>query len=266
MKTTSTNKLLVFYFHLSRFLFSLIPARARMEAGVFEELRGKPDSEVVSDFEALNNSQLTKKDIFTLKGTTWVNDEVVNCYCSLINRASFLASTDPRDSESIHVLCFSTFFVTRYMDPPTNTTSYGAVKKWNKKDGDFSLYEILIFPVHADNNHWICILVDIAAKKVSTYDSLRGGETNVKYTDSVVDFLSSRDTRREIKIGAESFDRVDVGVPQQDNYHDCGVFVCQYIKYVSQGKRPNFEQEDLPALREVMARELISKQLSNSVM
>ena len=53
---------------------------------------------------------------------------------------------------------------------------------------------------------------------------------------------------------------VDYGsnAPQQDNFRDCGVFACQYMKWLVDDVFPNFKQEHIAVLRDRMVWEIKS--------
>lgn len=53
-----------------------------------------------------------------------------------------------------------------------------------------------------------------------------------------------------------------VSVPRQGNDCDCGVFVCQFIKYLVQGKDiPQWKDEEIGLLRKVIAWEMLEKRV-----
>jgi sentrin-specific protease 1 len=50
-------------------------------------------------------------------------------------------------------------------------------------------------------------------------------------------------------------------VPKQMNASDCGVFVCQFAKYLAQRWVMDFTQENMPQFRQLMIEEIQSKKL-----
>lgn len=50
-------------------------------------------------------------------------------------------------------------------------------------------------------------------------------------------------------------------IPKQANSNDCGVFVCQYVEYLSRNAPIDFTQLDVPALRKKMAYEIYTHKL-----
>ncbi|XP_039543587.1 sentrin-specific protease 2-like [Pimephales promelas] len=50
-------------------------------------------------------------------------------------------------------------------------------------------------------------------------------------------------------------------IPRQANGNDCGVFICKYADFLSQGKPPTFRQFDIPVIRKVMVWEIVHQQI-----
>ncbi|CAF1662235.1 unnamed protein product, partial [Didymodactylos carnosus] len=83
---------------------------------------------------------ITRRDLKTLIGLTWLNDEVVNYYLAMICGESGVNSY-PR----MHY--FSTFFYEKL-------SKEGAEKmaRWTRKINIFT-YDIILIPIHL-TNHW----------------------------------------------------------------------------------------------------------------
>ena len=50
-------------------------------------------------------------------------------------------------------------------------------------------------------------------------------------------------------------------VPQQNNLCDCGVFVCQFMNYISRNKKIDFTYDDIFYFRCLMGIELLQENL-----
>ena len=120
--------------------------------------------------------QITVKDLSTLSGLNWLNDEIINFYMQMIveraGQGGFPA-----------VYAYTTFFYPRLMEK-----GFSAVKRWTKKVDVFS-YDLLIIPVHL-SMHWCLAVVDISRRVITYYDSMGGNNKvsskffimlNVKY-------------------------------------------------------------------------------------
>ena len=109
--------------------------------------------------------QITVKDIDTLSGLNWLNDEIINFYMQMIvERAGRNAGQFPS------VYAFTTFFYPRLMEK-----GFTSVKRWTKKVDVFS-YDILIIPVHL-GMHWCLAAINMKGKIITYYDSMGGKNT-----------------------------------------------------------------------------------------
>ncbi|GLE07661.1 hypothetical protein PINS_up018264 [Pythium insidiosum] len=83
-------------------------------------------------------------------------------------------------------------------------------------DGSGSVTSILL-PVNFGNNHWCCLIVDVAAKAVRYYDSL-----NNRSYKSALDKMSKNIIERV----APTYSAVSLNSPIQFDSYSCGLFVC----------------------------------------
>ena len=111
--------------------------------------------------------QITVKDLDTLSGLNWLNDEIINFYMQMI-----VARAADSQGKLPATYAFNTFFYSRLMEK-----GYTAVKRWTKKVDLFS-YSVLLIPVHL-GVHWCLAAVDVDRKVITYYDSM-GGNNQVK--------------------------------------------------------------------------------------
>uniref|UniRef100_A0AC34R3D4 Ubiquitin-like protease family profile domain-containing protein n=1 Tax=Panagrolaimus sp. JU765 TaxID=591449 RepID=A0AC34R3D4_9BILA len=117
-----------------------------------------PDDEVFADNGIV---KIHRKDLLTLSGLDWLNDEIINFYLDLVCKRS---KSDP---DLPKVYAFQTFFYTTLCQ-----RGYGDVKRWTKKVDVFS-YDIWLVPVHLQV-HWCMAVVDLQNKTIEYYDSMLG--------------------------------------------------------------------------------------------
>lgn len=209
--------------------------------------RPQPANEALVEIDGV---QLLRKDIKTLTGLNWLNDEIINAYMYLLV---------VRGQESNHkkVYAFNTFFY-----PKLRETGYNSVRRWTRKVDIFS-YDFLLVPVHL-GNHWCLAFVDFTTKEISYYDSL-GGRSN-GCCDTLLDYLrfELKDKKKE-EFDDQNWDMKDKyhedGIPQQQNCSDCGVFACTYAEYLTRQAALKFKQEHMPYFRKKMIYELITKRI-----
>ena len=61
----------------------------------------------------------------------------------------------------------------------------------------------------------------------------------------------------------EEYQLISLGnsIPQQNNFTDCGVFMCQFLNYLSNNDAFNFNQSHISNFRMKMCLEILNKQL-----
>ena len=170
------------------------------------------------------NSDIRRKDLETLQGLNWLNDEVINFYFNMIAE---------RGSKSVY--CFNTFFYSKLRD-----SGHKALRRWTKKVDIFS-YHMILIPVHL-GMHWTLAAIDFKGKQINYYDSMNGN--NNECLNLLMQYLreESLDKRKqEFDTNGWQLNNVK-GIPQQMNGSDCGMFACKYADYLSRGKRFTFSQ------------------------
>ena len=212
-----------------------------MEKRIKEALEGGPDEEIlVTEF----NITLRRLDIKTLKDLSWVNDEVINFYFSLIKKRSEMWIP------SVHV--FSTFFYPRLLE-----VGHKGLKRWTRNIDVFS-YDLILIPVHS-GSHWSLTVVDTRAKSIAYYDSLLGD--NHRCVSAVMDYLVAEHlakTSRKLDVQQWSL-LMKKEIPRQYNTADCGIFTCKFADYLSRDKPLDFSYADIPKIRRRMIIEILDK-------
>ncbi|KAJ1332107.1 sentrin-specific protease [Batrachochytrium salamandrivorans] len=105
---------------------------------------------------------ISKKDMHTLSGSSWLNDEIINFYGQLcMKRANEAPDLYPK----IHV--FNTFFYEKL-----RTQGYSSIRRWTKKVDLFSK-DLVIIPIHI-GMHWTCAAINFKNSQFEYYDSLLG--------------------------------------------------------------------------------------------
>ncbi|KCV71421.1 sentrin-specific protease 1 [Fonticula alba] len=195
------------------------------------------------------NVDITRQDVLTLKGTSWLNDEVINFYGQLIMERA--GNAQAHGLPSVH--WFSTFFYSTLAKD-----GYARVRRWTRRVDIFSK-DLLLVPVHL-GMHWCMAAVHFPDRRIIYMDSL--GARNDECLDLLLMYLDqeSRDKK------GTPFDVTDweteclSAIPRQKNGYDCGVFACSFAECLSRGigfdGRFNFTQADIPAVRERMAYEI----------
>ena len=130
-----------------------------MEEKINMCLAKNPEEKIVK----IQSIDIYQRDLKTLLGINWLNDNIINSYLELIAKRNRNSQTYP----VVHIL--NTFFY-------TNLRKYGynSIEKWTKKLDIFKL-DLLFIPLHLEV-HWCLGVVDFRKKTISVYDSM--GATN----------------------------------------------------------------------------------------
>lgn len=116
-----------------------------------------PDEVLINSFGA----GITRKDIQTLKGLNWLNDEIINFYMNLICERS------QKENSLRKCYAFTTFFY-----PKLLKDGYNSLKRWTRKIDIFS-YDLILVPIHL-GLHWTLAAVDFTCNEIRYYDSMNG--------------------------------------------------------------------------------------------
>ncbi|KAK9878423.1 hypothetical protein WA026_022063 [Henosepilachna vigintioctopunctata] len=212
---------------------------------VNKAFKGNPNEIMVKKF----NLNITRKDILTLAGLNWLNDEVINFYMNLImERSTESAGRLPK------VYCFNTFFYPKLVkDGPES------LRRWTRRIDIFSM-DIICIPIHL-GMHWCMSIIDFRDLSIKYYDSM--GSSNHKCLSSLRRYLEAEHLDKK----KTSYDTSDYNlecvkdIPQQMNGSDCGMFSCTFAEFYSRGAKFIFKQEDMPYLRSKMVVEIITGEL-----
>ncbi|KAK0416526.1 hypothetical protein QR680_012542 [Steinernema hermaphroditum] len=200
-------------------------------------------------FSKGSGADITRKDLMTLKGLDWLNDEVINSYMNLIcERSASSKDGFPK------VYAYSTFFY-----PNLTTKGYASVRRWTRKVDIFS-YNILLVPVHL-GAHWCLAVIDMDKKTIDYYDSMFG--SNDQCLSKLREYLASemKDKKQQVLDTSEwqLYTRKDI--PRQMNGSDCGMFTCKFAEYASRRAEINFSQIHMPYFRQLAVFEICNSRL-----
>ncbi|KAF3915192.1 hypothetical protein ABW20_dc0106549 [Dactylellina cionopaga] len=108
---------------------------------------------------------ITPRNLKTLSGASWLNDEVINAYIHLVKER---ANTDGK----LHMITMNSTFVSTF-----NQSGYSRVSRWAKRAGaageKILTLDGVIIPIHR-NYHWTLAFINVKQKRFEYYDSLAG--------------------------------------------------------------------------------------------
>ncbi|XP_043287497.1 sentrin-specific protease-like [Venturia canescens] len=184
-----------------------------------------------------NKGKINAKDLDSLRGMNWLNDEIINQYFELISETY----------EGVYP--FNSFFF-----PRLHIGGYNAIKRWTRKIDIFK-YALIMVPIHP-GNHWCVITISPPTETVTYFDSFQG--KNSQYLKTVMGFIMEETREKKgvtIKMGSWTL-TMRKDTPKQLNGYDCGVFACLFTRYEAARLEIDFTQRNIPQIREKMIREL----------
>ncbi|XP_055370870.1 sentrin-specific protease 1 isoform X2 [Condylostylus longicornis] len=209
--------------------------------------RGTADEVLIQKF----NMSIRRRDIQTLVGDTWLNDEVINFYMNLL-----MERGEIRASENYpKVYAMNTFFIPRLM-----SSGYSAVRRWTRKVDLFS-YDIIPVPVHVGGVHWCMAIIHLKNKTIKYYDSM--GTPNLRVLQALEQYLRDESLdKKNVVFETNDFVKECVAdCPRQMNGSDCGVFSCMFAEYVTRNKSITFSQQHMQYFRHKMILEIVKGKL-----
>lgn len=190
---------------------------------------------------------IKRRDLATLTGLNWLNDEVINFYFNLIAERS-------GQNGLAKVYAFSTFFYQKLVQG-----GHAGLKRWTRKV-DIFRYDLLLVPVHL-GVHWCLAVIDLRKQAVEYFDSMGGGDAQC--TRSLIKYLADEcyDKKKTMLDTSVWKEVTRKDIPHQMNGSDCGVFTCKFGDYASRDAKINFSQENMPYFRQRIMLEILSGHL-----
>ena len=224
-----------------------------MEGKINQYLSAAPSQKLVD----AHNIPITRKDLDTLRGLNWLNDEIINFYLQMIVERNKNADKEkyPNIPDNwAKVYAMNTFFL-----PKLRTTGYSAIKSWTQKVDIFSFDKILV-PVHLDV-HWCLAVIDLKKKGVYFYDSMGSDKTDI--LKKLLEYLKQEHMdKKKSEFDTSGFKLQNVkDIPRQMNGSDCGMFTLKYAEYLSRNASITFTQEDMPYFRRRIVYEIVNNKV-----
>ncbi|KZS04002.1 sentrin-specific protease isoform X1 [Daphnia magna] len=217
-----------------------------MQVVIDRAWNGHSDGEVLCDAFSLT---ITRRDVKTLSGLNWLNDQVINFYLTLIMERGNSGAW-PK------AYAFNTFFYPKLM-----SSGHLGLKRWTRKVDLFE-QDIVLIPVHL-GLHWCLATVCPKEQAIRYYDSM-GGQ-NLDCLNGLKRYMEAESIdKKKTTLDTTNWKLECVeNIPQQMNGSDCGMFTCKYAEYLSRKAKITFAQKDMPYFRKRMVYEIITQKLIN---
>uniref|UniRef100_A0A1A9ZJL6 Ubiquitin-like protease family profile domain-containing protein n=1 Tax=Glossina pallidipes TaxID=7398 RepID=A0A1A9ZJL6_GLOPL len=219
--------------------------RDRINAAIL----GAPDQILTSKF----NLNITRRDLRTLCGSNWLNDQIINFYMNLLIDRSEQKNSKSNGLPSVYAM--NTFFF-----PVLLQAGYGGVRRWTRKVDIFTK-DIIPIPLHLNDIHWSMAIIHLKNRTIKLYNSM--GSPSPKILKVLEQYLKDESIdKRKKAFDTSQFTIESVpDVPQQTNGSDCGVFSCMFAEYVTRDKKIDFSQANMKYFREKMILEIVEGKL-----
>ena len=203
--------------------------------------------------------KINRHHLGTLSGLNWLNDEVINFYRELLQERELKAVQE--EGRERRVWFTNTFFISKLSEGGYN---YRNVRRWTKraKVDIFSL-RLMLIPMNVGGSHWTCAAINFPDKTITYYDSM--GASGRLILEILKRYLMDEheNKKKSALPNIEAWRLISPkrSVPQQQNCSDCGVFMCQFLNYLSVDDAFDFSQKHMQNFRMKMCLEIINKQL-----
>ncbi|CAF0861672.1 unnamed protein product, partial [Brachionus calyciflorus] len=169
---------------------------------------------------------ITQNDLHSLTTNACLNDQIINFYLNLLCN-SFVS----RKAYTLDSLISSKIL---------STDHRGLSKSLYKTN--LTSFELLFIPLHVKGNHWALLVFDVVKKHILFMDSIY--PVDILIVQRVASTLSKYlNVLKESSSWQIILDKV---FPKQiNNLTDCGVFICQYAKYLISDLPFDFSQKDI---------------------
>ncbi|KAI5948828.1 hypothetical protein KGF57_005226 [Candida theae] len=192
------------------------------------------------------NIDLTFADLQTLKDGRWLNDNVIDFYLNMVMKQN------PK----------KIFIWTTHFYSTLASRGYNGVARWAKrKKIDLFTMDRVIVPINISNTHWALAVIDNVAKTITYYDSLTFGQSGNPEAVENLQMYMDHEAQR-LNCDAVQYKLIPyIEAPQQQNGSDCGVFTCIAARYLAQGEKFNYSQNDMKMIRRRMTYEIMNDEL-----
>lgn len=231
------------------------------------------------------NIELKAGDFSCLRGSRWLNDEIMNSFVALINARNEthvvkhsktgLSKTNSQVEEDDEITevavtsskpmevfrrprprmhLFNTFFFTRLSQ---HGYDYSGVRRWLKRaEKKVTDLDLIMSPINLSNFHWVLAAIDLRGKQFLYLDSTFGKDSYGTIPllrrwlhDEVVD-KDGASAAAEMQIDTWGTIVNPAYLPEQRDDGSCGIFTLYMAEYLERGKKPDFKQENIRTLRQ----------------
>jgi hypothetical protein len=170
------------------------------------------------------DASVSRSSFVTLNPNTWLNDEVINFYITLLNHKSWGATNNNPPVKRPYVL--KTHFMSLLCC--NGQLQLDRVRDWTFPDDNFNSYSHIICPININNLHWSLVFADLERRQIFYLDSLNGRD-GTYWIQSLYRYLIEKNVIRNNNSSNEEW-VLECSTPcaKQHNSDDCGVYTCLF--------------------------------------
>lgn len=220
------------------------------QSRVKRALRAHPDEVVAEGF----NAEVLGDHAARLGPRMWLVDELINFYFSLLQQRDERLCAADVSRRPTHFL--NSFFIAKLLG--SRGYDYSGVRRWTKKFDFFSRSKVFC-PVNVGNLHWTLLCFDVAKKQIRYFDSM--GAPGSTYLNAALRYIHDEHQNKKNEPLPDEWTLVPTtdNTPQQRNGYDCGVFTTFCAHFYALDHEPDFDQADIPHLRNRMLLSILNK-------
>lgn len=197
-----------------------------------------PENEIMAQAGA---DTVQRASIQRLRPGQWLNDEVIHFFLTVLSKRDEEMCAKDKSRKRTHF--FKSFFMSKLLNeghsnPDMNGSyEYRNVKRWSKKVPGKDIFNLnkICFPINQGGMHWVCAVAYMQEKRIQFYDSM--GSQGEEYLEAIFKFIQDEHLdKKETPLPEENSWRLvtcEETTPRQLNGHDCGVFTCMFIDFLS---------------------------------
>lgn len=218
------------------------------EVEVLQYAMKQPSSTILVERSRI---EITSGLLRCLQPREWLNDEVINFYMELLKERN-----QRPHSKGYRPQCafFNTFFWTKLT---LEGYTYKNVQRWTRRSKtDIFQHDLVMIPINISNTHWALGVLNISAKSIEYWDSMGSGVSR-HFFQSMRRYLADELwDKKETEMDFEGWGDILPNAPHQTNGYDCGMFLCKFADFKSDGLWPSFDQSHIEYFRKRMIVEI----------
>lgn len=191
-----------------------------------------------------------RQSIRKLRPGIWLNDEIVNCYFTLLAKRD---TTRCLNAGKLRSYFLKSFFFSHLLENGREY-NYNNVKTWSRGSDIFAFNKVFA-PVNINNTHWALVVASMQQNQIQYEDPFHGDgkawvETFFRYLED-----EHMDKKKIPLPNKESWKLITCksDCPKQENNWDCGVFCCAFADFLSRDQELNFGQSYVTDYRKKIA-------------